>query len=90
MQAIERVFFYIPLQHAEDLIAQDAGVAAYERLAGEQSSQRESYESFSGFAQLHRDTIARFGRFPHRNAILGRQNSAEEAAYLDEGAPLFA
>jgi len=90
LQAIERVFFYMPLQHVEDIVAQDAGVAAYRRLEGEQTECQETYKSFRGYADLHRDIIARFGRFPHRNAILGRENTAEETEYLAGDAPTFA
>ena len=90
LHAIERVFFYMPLQHVEDSVAQDAGVTAYRRLEDEQTEYRETYKGFREYADLHRDIIARFGRFPHRNAILGRQNTAEEAAYLAADAPTFA
>jgi uncharacterized protein (DUF924 family) len=71
-----RLFFYLPLEHAEDLQSQDEGV----RLTAPLADPR-----FLKFAQLHRDIIARFGRFPHRNAILGRTSTAEELAFLAEG-----
>jgi uncharacterized protein (DUF924 family) len=86
---IERVFFYMPLQHVEDIVAQDAGVAAYRKLEDEQAEQRKTYASFREYAELHRDIIAKFGRFPHRNAILGRANTPEETVYLEAGAPTF-
>jgi uncharacterized protein (DUF924 family) len=71
-----RFFFYMPLEHAEDLALQERSVALFTSL-GEPNYLR--------FAVLHRDIIARFGRFPHRNAILGRKSTAEELAFLAEG-----
>ena len=72
----QRQFFYLPFEHAEDLMLQDRAVALFtERMPGENLRH----------AQLHRDTIARFGRFPWRNAALGRTNTAEEQDLLDAG-----
>lgn len=70
-----RQFFSLPLMHSEVLADQDACVELTKRL-GEESAR---------YARLHRDIIARFGRFPHRNAVLGRESSAEEQRFLDEG-----
>jgi uncharacterized protein (DUF924 family) len=79
----ERYFFYMPLMHAEDLAAQEQGVAAFRALRDEAPvSQREVLELALDYARRHRDVIARFGRFPHRNAALGRSTTAEEAAFL--------
>ncbi len=69
-------FLYLPYQHAEDLAAQDRGLDLY-RAAGD----REAY----WWALLHHDAIRRFGRFPHRNRVLGRQTTAAEADYLATG-----
>ena len=70
----ERVaFLYMPLMHSEQLAHQDRSVELFE-AAGLEDNAR--------FARHHRDLIRRFGRFPHRNAILGRQDTPEEAAYL--------
>lgn len=71
-----RIFFYMPFEHAEDLAAQERGVALME-AAGD--------DEYAKYARLHRDIIARFGRFPHRNAALGRTTTAEEQAFLDAG-----
>lgn len=71
-----RVFFYLPHEHAEDLALQERGVVLTEALGDAE---------FTRFAKLHRDIIARFGRFPHRNAILGRKSAPEELAFLAEG-----
>jgi uncharacterized protein (DUF924 family) len=72
----ERRFFYLPLMHAEDLAAQERCIALC-RAAGDEEGVR--------YAQAHRDIIARFGRFPSRNAALGRATTGEEQAFLDAG-----
>jgi len=86
---VQRVFLYMPLQHMEDPQAQEAGVQLYDRLAEENPEWPIFGERVAPFARLHRDIIARFGRFPHRNAVLGRENTAEEAEYLAGEAPTF-
>ena len=68
-------FFFLPFQHAEDLAAQDRAVAL-----SEESGDADGVK----WAKHHRDIVARFGRFPHRNALLGRENTPEEAAFLKE------
>lgn len=89
LKPIQRCFLYMPLQHFEDLQGQDAGVALYQRLADENPDLPAYREGFLPFARLHRDIIARFGRFPHRNKVLNRQDTAEEAEYLAGDAPTF-
>ena len=71
-----QVFFYLPFEHSEDLRDQQRSVELHRRLAGEDAGH---------WALLHLDIIERFGRFPHRNAALGRTTTAEEQAFLDEG-----
>lgn len=68
-----RIFLYLPFEHSERLEDQDRSLALHERIG------------FADYAKLHRDLIVRFGRFPHRNAILGRTSTAEEQAFLDAG-----
>jgi uncharacterized protein (DUF924 family) len=75
-----RPFFYLPFEHAEDLADQDRSVALFEAHDAETGD----VESLR-WAVLHRDVIRRFGRFPHRNAALGRTTTPEEQAFLDEG-----
>lgn len=70
-----RVFFYLPFEHSEDLADQERSVALTQPLSDE----------YRSYAELHRDIIRRFGRFPHRNAILGRATTTEEQRFLDEG-----
>ena len=67
-------FLYMPLLHSEHLADQDLSVSLY-AAAGLENNLR--------FAHHHREIVRRFGRFPHRNAVLGRASSAEELAYLD-------
>jgi uncharacterized protein (DUF924 family) len=70
-----RQFFYLPFMHSERLEDQESCVALTSRI-GEDSAR---------YARMHRDIIARFGRFPHRNAVLGRATTPEEQRFLDEG-----
>lgn len=86
----ERFFFYMPLQHAESMDAQDESVAAFRRLVGEAPEEFQPYfEDALKYAVQHRDIVARFGRFPHRNRVMGRVSTAEERAYLNSGAETF-
>ncbi len=71
-----RQFFYLPFEHSEDMAHQEKSVDLYRRL-GEQ----EAYL----YALIHLDVIRRFGRFPHRNSVLGRTSTPEEEAYLADG-----
>jgi uncharacterized protein (DUF924 family) len=70
-----RIFFYLPLAHSEDMRDQEEAVRLNTTVN----------EEFARHARGHRDIIARFGRFPHRNSILGRDTTPEEQAFLDEG-----
>lgn len=72
----ERQFFYLPFEHSEDLADQERSCALH-RAAGDAESLK--------WAEHHADIIRRFGRFPHRNAILGRTTTPEEQAFLDGG-----
>jgi uncharacterized protein (DUF924 family) len=79
----ERLFFYMPLQHAESLEVQDESVAAFRRLLAEVPPDLKAlFADTLRFAEKHRSIIERFGRFPHRNALLGRTGSPEEAEWL--------
>ena len=87
---IQRVFFYMPLQHAESRRVQEKSVALYNHLAELVSpTYRETFLTVAQFAELHKDIIDQFGRFPHRNTLLGRENTAEEAEYLAGDSPDF-
>ena len=85
LDPLERLFFYLPLEHAESMEAQDAAVAAFDRLVRDAPAGLRDYCAFTaGYVVKHRDVIAKFGRFPHRNAVLGRQSTSEEQAWLEE------
>ena len=87
---IQRVFFYMPLQHAESRKVQAKSVELYNRLAKAVSpTERETFLTIAQFAELHKDIIDQFGRFPHRNKLLGRENTPEEAEYLAGDSPDF-
>lgn len=80
---LERVFFYLPLEHSESRQDQARSVAEFERL-GDEAPQalRELFAYYTRFARDHRVIIERFGRFPHRNRILDRESTDEEVAFL--------
>jgi uncharacterized protein (DUF924 family) len=75
LRPVERMFLYLPFEHAEDMKEQKRSVALFTAL---------SDASTLDYAIGHREIIARFGRFPHRNEILGRPSTAEELAFLAE------
>lgn len=77
---IHRVFLYLPLEHCEDLAVQEQCVALFEDMV--RSTGLSQVEGFSRYAAAHRDVIAKFGRFPHRNAILGRSSSPAELEHI--------
>ncbi len=86
----ERLFFYMPLQHAESLEAQDESLAAFRRLLAEVPPELHPiFADTLRFAEEHRSIIERFGRFPHRNALLGRASSPQEAEWLQQGGERF-
>ncbi|MDF3864280.1 DUF924 domain-containing protein [Pseudomonas denitrificans (nom. rej.)] len=87
---IERVFVYIVLEHAEDLASQNEAVRLFEALQAESSdSEKVLFAGYLAYAHKHQVVIERFGRFPHRNAILGRESTAEEARFLTEPGSRF-
>ena len=86
----ERLFFYMPLQHAENRDVQDEGVAAFRRLLAEVPPElHATFADTLSFAEKHCSIIERFGRFPHRNAVLGRTSTTEEEQWLKEGGASF-
>ena len=90
LSPIERVFFYMPLQHAESRKVQKKSCQIFNKLADAVSpTYRETFETVAQFAELHADIVLQFGRFPHRNTILGRENTPEEDEYLAGDAPTF-
>lgn len=80
---VERSFLYMPLMHAEDVGLQHQCVASFNRLAAQAPAELKGYvENSLKYAQKHEEIVERFGRFPHRNAILGRESTKEEEAFL--------
>ena len=83
LDPVERLFFYLPLEHAESMEAQNAAIVAFDRLVAEAPAElREFADSVRGYARKHRDIIAKFGRFPHRNRVLGRESTPAELEWL--------
>jgi uncharacterized protein (DUF924 family) len=79
----ERLFFYLPLEHAESMEAQDAAVSAFERLLAEAPAEFRGFcEGTLAYARQHREVIAKFGRYPYRNQVLGRASTAAELEWL--------
>ncbi|WP_288478830.1 DUF924 family protein, partial [uncultured Pseudomonas sp.] len=76
VEAELRAFFYLPFEHSENLADQERSLALFEALG---------IEHYRRYAEAHREVIARFGRFPHRNRALGRINTPDEQAWLDAG-----
>ena len=72
-----RLFFYLPFEHSEKLEDQERSLELFEAYNGD--------PEFMKAAREHHDIIKRFGRFPHRNEVLGRETTLEEQAYLDGG-----
>lgn len=81
---VARIFMYLPLEHAEDMAMQERSVQAFQSLAqmAPDAASREFLAGTLDYAYRHREVIARFGRFPHRNPILGRASTPQESEYL--------
>ncbi len=73
MNGVQKMFLYMPFQHSEDLRDQEASLELFKALGNSNAL---------NYAQSHYEIIKQFGRFPHRNKILGRDNTPEESAYL--------
>lgn len=86
LQIIDRVFLYMPLQHAENHAAQETSLKQFQSLIDESQLKTPHntayYEYTLDYAKQHHAIIGRFGRFPHRNSILGRPSTAEESDFL--------
>lgn len=90
LRPIERVFFYLPLEHSESIADQEQAVALFaELLDGVPPAHRQTFQGFYDFAVRHHEVIRRFGRFPHRNQILGRPSTPEEREFLQQKGSSF-
>lgn len=86
----QRLFFFMPLQHSESLKVQEKSVGIYQALAESVSETlQETFQTTAQFAELHHDIIENFGRFPHRNKVLGRANTPDEESFLGGDASNF-
>ncbi len=84
LHPVQRLFMYLPLEHSEELSHQEQSVKLCQKLAATITDPelKARYDDFTGYAEAHRDIIAQWGRFPHRNALLGRESTPEEQAFL--------
>lgn len=90
LRPLQRVFFYLPLEHSESLDDQDRSVELCIALAQcVPEAHRELFDGYLNYAVRHREIIERFGRFPHRNAILGRESTPEEVEFLQKPGSSF-
>ena len=90
LRPIERVFLYMPLEHSESVEDQHRSVTMFTELAQSvPAQQRKLFDGYIDYAVRHRDIVQRFGRFPHRNAILGRESTEEEVAFLQQPGSSF-
>jgi uncharacterized protein (DUF924 family) len=91
LSRVARLFFYMPLQHAESFSVQQESLQAFRALAEEPAAPhlRAVLTDALSYAEQHADIIARFGRFPHRNRALGRVSTRAETAYFESGGATF-
>lgn len=85
LRPLERIFVYLPIEHSEALADQDVAVSKMHELG----RVAPTLADLATWAECHRDVIARFGRFPHRNQIIGRETTPDEAAFLREPGSSF-
>jgi uncharacterized protein (DUF924 family) len=86
----EQAFFLMPYQHSEDIAVQNAGVALFSAMADDAPDEwRAVAAGYRDFAAQHRDIIVEYGRFPHRNSVLGRVSTADEDGFLAGGGATF-
>ncbi|MBK5378043.1 DUF924 domain-containing protein [Pseudomonas sp. TH08] len=90
LKPIQRVFIYLVFEHCENLAVQNEAVSRFIDLVAEQpEAQRAVFADNLDYAERHQKVIARFGRFPHRNAVLGRESTAEELVFLSKPGSRF-
>jgi uncharacterized protein (DUF924 family) len=89
LRLIERAFAYMPLMHAEDATIAKRALEVFAGLTEETEAADAGLPNFHPHAVKHADIILKFGRYPHRNGLLGREPTAEETAFLEDGGPTF-
>ena len=83
LRPLQRVFIYLVMEHCENLAVQNECISRYIDLLSQQpEADRTLFTDYLDYAEKHQRVIAEFGRFPHRNAVLGRESTAEELAFL--------
>ncbi len=87
---VYRVFAWLPFEHSEDIAMQHKSLTLYDNLRNSvEPDEREMFDGYYQFAYRHFEIIERFGRYPHRNQILGRESTAEELAFLNQPGSSF-
>lgn len=90
LEPIYRIFAYLPFEHSEEMKNQETSLRFYGQLRNEvPESDKEFFNNFYGFANGHYEFIERFGRYPHRNEVLGRESTKEELAFLSQPGSSF-
>jgi len=90
LRPIQRVFIYLVFEHSENLAVQNEGVSRYIELVAQQPEvDRALFAGYLDYAEKHQKVIAQFGRFPHRNGVLGRESTAEELVFLSKPGSRF-
>jgi uncharacterized protein (DUF924 family) len=90
LRPIERAFLYMPLMHSENRADQDRALALFDALLEESSQEdRAAVQAYPKYARAHREIVVRFGRFPHRNSVLGRASTPEEVEFLRQPGSSF-
>lgn len=85
LDPIERFFLFMPFEHSEDAVMQHMSVRLFEELQNDSTDQtRAAFQSALDYARRHAEVITKFGRFPHRNTVLGRTSTPEEIAWVKE------
>jgi uncharacterized protein (DUF924 family) len=83
LRPVERVFIYLPFEHSEDVQDQATGVQLFEALLEEvPATVKQPFQNFLDFAKKHKEIVDNFKRFPHRNALLGRDSTPQELEFL--------
>lgn len=92
LHPVQRIFYYMPLMHSEDMSIQEKSIQSFSDLANQVINPEPIAKMVSGsfeFAMKHYEIVKRFGRYPHRNAILGRKSTLEEIEFLSEPGSSF-
>jgi uncharacterized protein (DUF924 family) len=85
LNVVQRVFFYLPFEHSESMAIQDRSVELQKQVLDDAPDNlQDQFQGFYNYALLHREVIEKYGRYPHRNNLLGRECTPEEIDYLNQ------